>query len=139
MSSCYITALLPILDPTVPDTKKSNSYKADTVLWVRDEFEIDATLFLYQSGGSPVNESVSFVIAKFAGDGTVDTIPQLEAITSTPCAGEPSDSDYRAHIPQAFPCVFHVTGTVERTSEKKITIRGTEFLVSATNPIHLTC
>lgn len=137
MSSCYITALLPFLDPTVPDTKKSNSYKADTVLWVHEDFEIDAELFLYQAGSSPVNNSVSVVIAKFAGDGTEGTVPQLEAITSTPCAGEPSDPGYREHLPQAFAPVFHVTGTVERTSDRKITISGTEFLNGANHPFRI--
>ena len=129
MSSCYLTGLLPFLNPTVPTSSKPNTHKCDTNLWVAEEFELSAEIFLYQASGGPQDGSVAFVTAKLSRNGSEDKPPQLEVISMSPCAGDPSDSDYHEHLPPPFQPIMMVTWTVERVVGHRITVQGNEYVV----------
>ncbi|PVF93054.1 hypothetical protein CPB86DRAFT_801558 [Serendipita vermifera] len=91
MSLCYITVLLPFLDPTVPNCKKPNTYKYHTGPWIGNNTDLPVKISLYHPTGSPQDQYAAFVIARLCSDGSDKKILQVEVTAWTPCVGDPSD------------------------------------------------
>lgn len=130
MSACYVTAMLPFLDPTIPDVRKPRSTLSTTTLWLSEDEEIEASISSYSATGPPAANSAAIVVAKISADGA--SPPELEAISISPCAGQPSDPDYNDHLPDPFRPIVTTLGIVERVNitDRQFTIVGTDFLVS---------
>ena len=82
ISSCYIASHLPFLESTVPDSGRSKTVKSNTVLYIDEDIELEASIWSYQPTGAPPDGTLAFVTAKLSGNGSAP--PVLEVINMTP-------------------------------------------------------
>lgn len=121
MSSCYIAGHLPFLESSVPDSGKSKSVKSNTVLYIDENTELEASIWSYQPAGAPANGTLAFVTAKLSGNGS--SSPVLEVISMTPFL----DDDLP---PPIQPSIFAI-GTVTKVfpNDKCFILSGQEYIV----------